>query len=91
MRTTMRKITLGAAVRLLVAACSSDTAETTVTTEAPASTTTTEASTTTAAPVTTTTVVAAGTSCVDCHTDEDTLRALAVEPPETEHLSEGEG
>ena len=31
-------------------------------------------------------------SCVACHTDEETLRALAVEPEEGgEELSEGEG
>ena len=90
MITTMRRLSLGVALLLLVAGCSSDTAETTVTTGAPASTTTEAMTTTTAAP-TTTTVVALGTSCVDCHTDEDTLKALAVEPEDTEALSEGEG
>ena len=31
------------------------------------------------------------TACIVCHTDEATLKALAVEPEETESLSEGEG
>jgi len=31
------------------------------------------------------------TACIACHTDEATLQALAVEPEETESLSEGEG
>jgi len=30
-------------------------------------------------------------TCIACHTSEETLRALAVEPEEAEHLSEGEG
>ena len=80
--------TAGLALLVLVsAACSSsdstDTtagAITTVTTEAA---TTTDAATTTAAP--------AEDSCVTCHTDEDSLRALAMEPVAEEVLSEGEG
>ena len=93
MTETMRRIGLGAAMLLLVAGCSSDGgAETTVAATDPAPTTS-DAVATTVAPVATTaaTVVAEGTSCVDCHTDEDTLKALAVEPLETESLSEGEG
>jgi len=31
------------------------------------------------------------TACVGCHTDEETLKAVAEEPEETESLSEGEG
>jgi outer membrane biosynthesis protein TonB len=31
------------------------------------------------------------TACIACHTDEETLKALAVEPEEAESLSEGEG
>lgn len=29
--------------------------------------------------------------CIDCHTDEEAVKALAVEPEEEEKLSEGEG
>ena len=92
MTNTIRRLGIGAALLLLFAACSSadDAVETSITA---APTTTIETTATTAVPVTTATtaVQAEGTSCVDCHTDEDTLKALAVEPPETEHLSEGEG
>ena len=31
------------------------------------------------------------TACISCHTDEETLKELAIEPEETESLSEGEG
>jgi hypothetical protein len=31
------------------------------------------------------------TACVNCHTDEEALKAVAEEPEETEALSEGEG
>jgi len=31
------------------------------------------------------------TACIGCHTDEETLKAVAVEPEESESLSEGEG
>lgn len=30
-------------------------------------------------------------TCIACHTDEETLKALAKEPEKAEHLSEGEG
>jgi hypothetical protein len=30
-------------------------------------------------------------SCIDCHTDEETVKNLAEEPEEEEELSEGEG
>jgi hypothetical protein len=30
-------------------------------------------------------------TCVDCHTDEETLKAVATEPEHVESLSEGEG
>jgi mono/diheme cytochrome c family protein len=29
--------------------------------------------------------------CIDCHTDEDAVKALAEEPEKEEKLSEGEG
>jgi hypothetical protein len=32
-----------------------------------------------------------GENCITCHTDKETLQALAVEPEDTEELSEGEG
>jgi hypothetical protein len=32
-----------------------------------------------------------GENCVACHTDQEALQALAVEPEEEEELSEGEG
>ena len=70
---------------IVLAGCASSEDEPATTDGPPATTTTTEAATTT-------TVAAASTdSCVTCHTNEDTLQALAVEPPETEILSEGEG
>jgi PBP1b-binding outer membrane lipoprotein LpoB len=31
------------------------------------------------------------TACIGCHTDEETLKAVAEEPEEAEALSEGEG
>jgi hypothetical protein len=31
------------------------------------------------------------TACVNCHTDEEAVKTLAVEPEEEEELSEGEG
>jgi outer membrane biosynthesis protein TonB len=31
------------------------------------------------------------TACINCHTDEETLKEVAEEPEETEALSEGEG
>ncbi|MGQ9467855.1 MAG: hypothetical protein ACUVXE_05725 [Anaerolineae bacterium] len=30
-------------------------------------------------------------TCIACHTDEETVKALAKEPEKAEHLSEGEG
>ena len=30
-------------------------------------------------------------TCIACHTNEESLKALAKEPEEVEHLSEGEG
>ena len=75
-------------IGLLAAGCSSGTEDTTTTSETtpPDSTTVTTADTTT-----TTAAVVADASCVACHTDQATLQALAVEPPDTESLSEGEG
>ena len=31
------------------------------------------------------------TQCIDCHTDQEAVKAMAVEPAEEEELSEGEG
>lgn len=87
MRRTIPFLMGGLLVGLLAAGCSGGTEDTTTSTEttAPASTTVTTAATTT------TEAVAADASCVACHTDQATLQALAVEPVETESLSEGEG
>ena len=75
-------------VGLLAAACSSDSAETT----APIDITVLVTTTTTVADTTTTTeAVAADAGCVECHTDQATLQAMAVEPVADEILSEGEG
>ena len=60
------------------------------TTTAPSATTTVVATTTTAVE-TTTTAAPAEDGCVTCHTDENTLRAMAMEPVDGEVLSEGEG
>ncbi|MFC2176996.1 hypothetical protein ACFLRH_01120 [Actinomycetota bacterium] len=88
-RTIKWRALVGPAFGLLVAAmvlagCSSSESEST-TTDAPATTATTAASTTTTAtPV-------ASSGCVACHTDEEALQVLAVEPLDMEVLSEGEG
>lgn len=75
-------------VGLLAAGCSSGADETTAVSE----TTVSIPTTVTAAPTTTTTeAVAADAGCVECHTDQATLQALAVEPVAEEILSEGEG
>ena len=88
----MRRATVGLlglmVCGLLAAACSSDTAETTAAIETTVlGTTTTPAAATT----TTTEAIAADAGCVECHTDQATLQALAVEPVAEEILSEGEG
>jgi hypothetical protein len=36
-------------------------------------------------------VDADSSTCIACHTSQETLQALAVEPEEAESLSEGEG
>ncbi|HHH40652.1 MAG TPA: hypothetical protein ENK56_01445 [Chloroflexi bacterium] len=36
-------------------------------------------------------VIVSSDNCIACHTDEETLKELAVEPEEKESLSEGEG
>jgi hypothetical protein len=77
-----------------LAGCSSDDAETTETTAAALDTTTTVASETTTTAVATTTTTEAmdpDAACVDCHTNQETLLALAVEPVDAESLSSGEG
>lgn len=75
-------------VGLLATACSSSTDETTALSD-----TTVLATTTTTVGPTTTTIaaVAADAGCVACHTDQEALQVLAVEPPAEEVLSEGEG
>jgi cytochrome c551/c552 len=75
-------------VGLVAAGCSSGTDETTALSETTVSMPTTV---TTAATTTTTEAIAADASCVECHTDQATLQALAVEPVAGEILSEGEG
>ena len=42
-------------------------------------------------PKVTPTPIADNSTCIACHTDEEALKALAKEPEEVEHLSEGEG
>ena len=88
----MRRATLlvlgSMVVGLLAAGCSSGTDETAALSETTVSIATTI---TTAATTTTTEAVAADASCVECHTDQATLQALAVEPVADEILSEGEG
>lgn len=89
-RTIKWRTLAGPAMGLLVAGmvlagCASSENEST-TTDVPAATTATSA-----APTTTTSASTATGGCVSCHTDEKALQALAVEPPETEILSEGEG
>ena len=44
-----------------------------------------------APPVEETAVVGSDTPCVDCHTSEETLKAVAEEEEVAEELSEGEG
>ena len=73
------------AVGMVLAGCASSASEST-TTDAPATTITT-----TAASSATTLAPPPGERCIACHTDEEALQVLAVEPPETEILSEGEG
>ena len=82
MNRTIRLLVIGlAAGAIVLTGCASSTTDTT-TTDKPATTPATTA----------TTVAAAATeSCVACHTDEEALRILAVEPPDVEVLSEGEG
>jgi uncharacterized lipoprotein YajG len=88
-RTIKRRALTGPALCLLtagivLAGCASSEDESTTTDGPPATTTTSIAATAT-------TAAASTETCVDCHTDETALQALAVEPPETELLSEGEG
>lgn len=73
-------------VGLLAVGCSSEAEDTTTSSETtvPDETTITTAATTTSGGI-------ADASCVACHTDQATLQAMAVEPIETETLSEGEG
>ena len=58
-----------------------------------ATTTTMQQTTTTPAAITTTTTEAVDpdAACIECHTDQEALLALAVEPEDAESLSSGEG
>jgi len=42
-------------------------------------------------PKATPTLIADNSTCIACHTNEDALKELAVEPEKPESLSEGEG
>ncbi|MDH5373200.1 MAG: hypothetical protein OEX97_09675 [Acidimicrobiia bacterium] len=93
----MKRLALALAAGAIVvgaglSGCSGDDVETTEATVAAAATTTTATSEPTAAVTTTTTEpMDPDAACVDCHTNKDTLTALAVEPADTESLSSGEG
>jgi PBP1b-binding outer membrane lipoprotein LpoB len=90
----MRRLTLVVAAFVVLAGCTGDetdspettiaAVDTTVTTAAP-TTTSTEAATTTTQPMD------PDAACIECHTDQETLVALAVEPIDSESLSSGEG
>ena len=94
----MKRLALALAAGAIVlgaglSGCSGDDVETTETTVSAAATTTTATSEPTAAAVATTTTepMDPDAACIDCHTNKDTLTALAVEPADTESLSSGEG
>ncbi len=94
----MKRLTLVLAAGALVigaglTGCSGDDADTSETTVAAIDATTTTASDTTTTLVATTTTepMDPDAACVDCHTNQETLMALAVEPADTESLSSGEG
>ena len=92
-----RTLVLATAMMLgaLLAGCSNDEGDASDTTAValPATTTIPEpAPTTTVAVVTTTTeAMDPDAACIECHTDQEALLALAVEPEDTESLSSGEG
>ena len=91
-----RTLVLATAVMLgaLIAGCSDDEADSSDTTAvALATTTTMQQTTTTPAVVSTTTTEAVDpdAACIECHTDQEALLALAVEPEDAESLSSGEG
>jgi hypothetical protein len=75
------------------AGCSSDEAEAPDTTVAALDTTPNSVATTSTQGVAPTTAEAMDpdAACIDCHTNQETLMALAVEPVDAESLSSGEG
>ena len=75
-------------VGLVAAGCSSDSEGSPISIETTVGDTTT---TTAPAATTTTELVVADAGCVACHTDQETLQVMAVEPVAGEVLSEGEG
>jgi PBP1b-binding outer membrane lipoprotein LpoB len=82
------------AVGVALAGCTeeADPADTTIAAVDTTTVTSEPMSTTTAAVATTTTEpMDPDAACVDCHTDQEALFALAVEPVDTESLSSGEG
>ena len=82
MKRTTLLLALGAgALALLLASCTSGTEDTT---------TSTVVSTTAPAPPVLVSTAGDSSNCVDCHTNQESLQAMAVEPVE-ESLNEGEG
>ncbi len=77
-------ILVAGAIGLLASACTGGTSGTSITT-----TTVTYPESSTTSIIQTTEYV--DTGCVTCHTDEATVKALAVEPEGGESLNEGEG
>jgi hypothetical protein len=81
MKRTTLLLALGAgALAVLLSACTNGTEETTTSTTV----------TTTPAPAVLVSDTRDSSNCVDCHTDKESLQAMAVEPVE-ESLNEGEG
>lgn len=90
----MRRLTLVVAAFVVLAGCTGEEADPPDTTVAAVDTTVTTAApttTSTAAPTTTTEPMDPDAACIECHTDQETLVALAVEPVDAESLSSGEG
>ena len=90
----MKRLTLVVAAFVVLAGCTGDEADPPETTNAAVDTTvTTAASTTTSTAVATNTTqpMDPDAACIECHTNQETLVALAVEPVDAESLSSGEG
>jgi len=81
-RTTLLLVLGVGALALLLSSCTNGSDE--------ATTTSTEVTTTSPAPPVLVSVTKDSSNCVDCHTNEGSLQAMAVEPVE-ESLNEGEG